>query len=240
MSGADEELALRVLTDDLDEALERHEAGDQWLDLNSITSSFQGLHDVFGVMSDPTAVAARLRTIHEPLSQWRATLTQGLDRGVVVARRQVLAAIEQGRAWSAPEGFAEVAHLEDCAEAAALARQAYGEASDWLEREYLPHAAERDAVGTERYLREARSHLGAVIEPSETYAWGWSEVHRLKGELADACSSVAPDEHVRARDGAAANGPLTLHVERRGVPEPDAGAAVDRPRAAGRDTLLGG
>ena len=126
-------------------------------------------HPTIGVdvgvdVSDPDAVAIRLGTLSDALSQWQATLTQGMDRGVVVARRQVLAAIDQGRAWSSPDGFAEVAHLEGCAEPAVLARRAYSETADWLEREYLPHSAEADAVGSDRYLREASSHLGTVIE----------------------------------------------------------------------------
>jgi len=194
--GADDELARRVLVDDLDEHLERHGAGDQWRDLNSITSTFQGVHDVFGVMSEPDDVASRLSTVDEVLGGWRETLSEGLTHGVAVARRQVLAAVEQGRAWSTPEGFAEQAVLPGCAGPAEAARRAYADAADWLEREYLPRALDADAVGEDRYLREARSHLGTTIDVAEVHAWGWEEVRRLAERIQRECAAVAPDGSV--------------------------------------------
>ncbi len=198
LDGPDEELAARVLIEDLDEHLERYAAGDHHRDLNSIASSFQSLHDVFGVMSDPAAVAARLSTLHEALRGWRETMAEGLTSGIVVARRQVETTIEQGRAWSGSEGFAEVASLDGCREPALAARAAYAEAADWLERDYLPYAEAEDAVGEGRYMREARSHLGTTIDASDTYAWGWSEVRRVQNELARVCDEIAPGDPMGA------------------------------------------
>lgn len=194
VAGPEEALAQRLLVEDLTEQVDRHEAGDHWRDLDSIASSFQGVHDVLGVMTDPDPVAARLSTVGEVLGGWRETLAEGVRSGVVVARRQVLAAIEQGRVWASPEGFEEVAGLPGCAGPAAEARAAYAATADWLATEYLPHAEPSDAVGPERYGREARRHLGTTIDPVATYEWGWSEIRRLRTELAEVCAQIAPGE----------------------------------------------
>jgi uncharacterized protein (DUF885 family) len=194
VDGPDEELARRVLLADLDERVEHHAAGDRWYDCNSIESSLQSTREVVGLTADPADVAARLATIDEPLAGWCETLAEGRDRGVVVARRQVLAAIEQARAWSAPAGFADVSALPGCAEPAEAARVAMARTATWLESEYLPHAGDADAVGPERWERNARWHLGTAIDPAATYLWGWEEVRRLTAGLAAVAERIAPGE----------------------------------------------
>ena len=65
----------------------------------------------------------------------------------------------------------------------ARAHRAFGELADWLSSTYLPQAPERDAVGAERYAREAARHLGMVVDPLETSAWGWEEVRAIEGRM---------------------------------------------------------
>lgn len=183
VEGPDETLAQRVMLDDLDERVERHEAGHHLHDLNNIASPFQAVHDVFALMSEPGAVATRLATMGGALAGYRTTLAEGAAHGDVASRRQVRAAIAQGRAWSGPDGFA----VES-------ARRAYAEMADWLERDYLPVAAEADGVGADRYRREARWHLGTDIDAVQTYAWGWSELDRLAARLREVAEVIAPGE----------------------------------------------
>ena len=55
----------------------------------------------------------------------------------------------------------------------------------YLREDYAPRAAERDAVGAERYAVAARISLGADIDLAEAYEWGWAELARIEAELAD-------------------------------------------------------
>lgn len=192
VEGPDEVLARQVLVDSLEEAIELHEAGDHLRDLNNIVSPFQVVHDVLDVTAEPDDLRRRLLGLPEALEGYRRCLAEGLARGLVASRRQVLAAIEQGRAWSGPAGFAEHASGPEPTEAVSAARDAYASLADWLEGDYLPHAPVADGVGEERYLREARRHLGSTIDPGSTYEWGWQELGRLRAALAEVCGRIGP------------------------------------------------
>ncbi|MEZ4392874.1 MAG: DUF885 domain-containing protein [Polyangiales bacterium] len=173
---------------------------DHRVDLNNIASPFQTIRMVFDQMSTATpegweAIAARLFGLPEALAGYRASLSEGLSRGELVAARQVRACVEQGRVAASKDGpfgaiEAQLASSEVPDELAARVREgvrvacaAYGELTDWLNDTYLPRAPEREGVGRARYLRAARRFVGAEIQPEETHAWGWSEVRRLQGEI---------------------------------------------------------
>jgi len=202
-----EATAARVLTAYLKEQLESHEEGDYLRDLNHIFSPLQIFRDVFDVMSTEddeswSAIVTRLSTIEQPISGYRATLQSALDRGEVVARRQVESVIEQCRSLASEksrfikyEAMAdELGHdSEAIAAAVASARDAYAVIADWLETEYLPHAAESDSVGRDRYVRATEKFLGMTIDPIETYEWGWSEVHDLREAMERTAAEIDPD-----------------------------------------------
>jgi uncharacterized protein (DUF885 family) len=200
-------LAARAITADLEENVARYEAGEHLVELNHIFSPPQVLRDVFDVMdpSDPEmwqAILTRLSTISEPLSGYRERLQMGLDKGDVVARRQVESVIEQSRSLASDESrflkyVAMAGELDQdvdvAAESVDKARAAYGDLADWLEQSYLPFAREEDGVGRERYLRATEYFLGIGIDLDETYEWGWSEVHRLRAEMVSTSAEIDAD-----------------------------------------------
>ncbi len=184
-------LAVRVHREHLDERLEFYASADPFLDLNHITSTFQVLTMVFDFMDQKSpegrdALATRLETLPAACAAYRDLLGEGLASGRLVARRQVEAAIAQGRA---KRSFAHA--LLDGARADA-AERALAELTDWLERDYLPKAQAKDGVGRERYERAMRRHLGAAIDPVETYAWGWEEIARIEAKMTEIASSIRP------------------------------------------------
>lgn len=203
-------LAQRVLVDEASTAIAAHDDGAHLRDLNSIASSFQDVKDVFDVMDRDTpeawrAVVARLETIHQPLSQYRSTLLAGIDEGEAVARRQVLAAAEEGTIAAGDRGaFAglgeafDASGIDDAALAARLdaaishARTELSSLVDWLTSTYLPHARGTDAVGRDRYLTEARRHLGMSIDPDATYSWGWAEIADIGERMAEVAARIDP------------------------------------------------
>jgi uncharacterized protein (DUF885 family) len=73
------------------------------------------------------------------------------------------------------------------------AQGAVTEFVEYLEADYLPSAPLADAVGRDRYVAEADRFVGQLIDPIETYEWGWEEVHRLDAEMKKVAASVDPD-----------------------------------------------
>ena len=200
-------VAARVLISAAREALGQYEHGDHLVDLNHIWSPVQAIRDVFDLMSHEDddgwkAIVTRLMTIGEPLDGYRQCLRAGIDAGRVVARRQVHSVIEQARSLASDQSrflkYLQLAekHGRDEAEieeAVANARRAFGDMADWLERDYLPHAAESDAVGRERYLRATDLFLGIEIDPEETYEWGWEEIRDLRAQMEKTASEIDPE-----------------------------------------------
>ncbi|MEM7287850.1 MAG: DUF885 domain-containing protein [Actinomycetota bacterium] len=209
---AAEDLAKRVLIADARDSLARHDAGDHLRDLNNITSTFQSLKSAFDLMprdskDDWSRIIVRLETIDWPIDGYIETLQRGLDQGMAVARRQVEAAIREGRvtegddspfvglqAAFAEKNFGDDGMTERVGQAVATATAAYGRLTDWLEATYLPLAAESDACGAERYVMEARKHLGMDIDIGSTYAWGWSEVDRIHARMLEIAAEIDPDK----------------------------------------------
>ncbi|NOY56413.1 MAG: DUF885 domain-containing protein [Actinobacteria bacterium] len=204
-------LAARVAAAFIAEQIDRLAAEEHLRDLNNIASPFQDLRQVFDIMDKSTGegwdnIAARLRTIGVPLSGYRACLEEGMERGMPVARRQVDAVLIQARALAGEESpFRRL--TDDLAESPAATperiaalREAVDEATGavsdfaaYLAATYMPASATIDAVGEDRYVRAARRYLGTTIDPRDTYAWGWSEVHRLRKEMIETAAKIDAD-----------------------------------------------
>jgi uncharacterized protein (DUF885 family) len=205
-----ERLAVRVLEDELALRLERHEHGDRLRDIAHIGSTVPAMREALEVQDTTDgdgrdAVLARLRTFPEALAAWRETVALGRQRGLIAAARQVRSIVTQlhelARADGPLQGVAAALLAADGSTTDALtrslpaARAAASEAAGWLETTYLPDAPEEDGVGEERYLREARGHLGADLDPSDAYDWGWSRIRELtsRAEAVSATLGLADD-----------------------------------------------
>ena len=204
-----ERLAILVARDFVEEELDRYAADDHLRDLDSLASTAQDIRQVFDHMDTGStegwqAIATRLADLPEAMAGYRASLEAGRLKGLAVARRQVQRVIEQARTHAGDESaFVRLGHdargagLADDLVASvdagvAAAQGAYAEFADYLEAVYLPHAEPKDAVGRERYLRSARRYLGMKLDPEATYAWGWTEVHRLRREMEVVADEISP------------------------------------------------
>ncbi|MGW2371605.1 DUF885 domain-containing protein [Kitasatospora sp. NPDC001683] len=204
----------RLLRERLTAELAVHEAGDRFRQLRSVNSPLLQVRGVFIMMPTDTeenwaAVAGRLRNVPGALDGYRATLTEGIRRGLLCAPRQVRAVIARLDAWTGRNGGASWftgftaagparlrPELDTAAERATAAVAAF---RDWLCDSYLPAAdGTPDAVGRERYLRSARLANGADIDPAEAYAWAWEEFHRTAAEMRAEADRVLPGGGVRA------------------------------------------
>lgn len=202
-------VARRVMADYVAERLDEQAHREHLVDLNNIESTCQHLRMAFDMMDTASpegwdAVLSRLATLDRAMDGYRQTLEEGRRTGFVVARRQVLAAIKQAEHLAGPSSFfltlpaaaasagARSAVLERLPAAVERARGAYAALGRYLAEAYLPSATQADGVGEERYLRAARRFLGMAIDPRETYAWGWSEVHRIEAEMARLGEEILP------------------------------------------------
>lgn len=205
-----ERLAWLVMKEFLDQQLDWFAQRDHLIDLNNIASTFQGIRQVFDVMDTSTPAAwenivSRLETIHEACEGYRTTLDEGRRSGHVVAKRQVRAAITEGRVHAGDQSFFR--RLPSVFEASGIADPklhdrllasvnhacgSFAGLADYLEKTYLPVAKEDDAVGRERYLRNTKRFLGMDIDPVETYRWGWQQIREIEAEMKKVADAIKP------------------------------------------------
>ena len=204
-----ERLGRRVLKDHLSGRLDRIEHDLPLQDLNNIASPVQGFRETFDLMpkvgaDDWELIASRLSSLHEAVAGYIESLSEGRRRGLVTARRQVEACIEQCRVNSGPGSFfcqlldgVSDAQMPDALRAEvdtgiAAARSAYAHLAHYLESEYLPDSVEADGVGLERYRTASRHFLLTEIDHETVYHWAWQEVAALRKQMTEASRQIDP------------------------------------------------
>jgi uncharacterized protein (DUF885 family) len=212
-------VAADVLRADLETTVELYDAGEHLRDLNVIASPVQGIRMVFDMMpteteSDWDVIAARLALVPQALSSYQAALAEGVRQGLVAARRQAVECTRQAETWagldSTPAFFLTLVDQFDASgveqpalrsKLVAVAERAgagYAALGRFLAEEYSPHAADRDAVGPDRYRVLSRVFNGMEIEPRETYEWGWGELHRIEAAMGEVAERILPGEPIGA------------------------------------------
>ncbi|MFJ6213012.1 DUF885 domain-containing protein [Streptomyces sp. NPDC092296] len=206
---AAEQRCARLLRERLTAELAVHDAGEDLRAVRNLGSPLHGVRDIFTLM--PTAtdddwalIARRLRHVPQALTGYRATLAEGVERGLLSGPRQVATVVEQLGEWlgSGSDGgwFADFAAggpqslRTELDQAATAATAALVELRDWLRDVYAPAAADTpDPVGRERYARFVRYWNGADPDLDEAYRWAWGEFHLLVAEMRDEAAKVLPD-----------------------------------------------
>lgn len=209
-------IAATFMTDRLRLLAEGFEAGDHLRSIRVLGSPMGSVRSAFDLMryenNDDWAIAAqRMRAVPAALDGWVESQRQGAKRSLVAAKRQVEAAARQALVWSGddptnPKSFfdglvenyeatADHDHvlLQELRSAAQRAAAAFAQTATFLRDEYFPEATDRDAVGPERYQREAKRFLGMEIDPLETYAWGWEELSRIEARAKEVCNAISVD-----------------------------------------------
>ena len=180
---------------------------ERYRQLRMLAAPLDDVRAIFDVMDTETPqgradIASRLRTVPRAVSGIRETLKAGLERNLASAVRQVLAVVEQCATHAGPgsaflkipntlaDAGAEASEVAGVADAAEQAAAAFGEIGAWLESDYLPKAPEKDAVGRERYERASYHFLGIEVDMEETYAWGWDQIEKIRGEMEDLAGQI--------------------------------------------------
>ncbi|KUL34595.1 DUF885 domain-containing protein [Actinoplanes awajinensis] len=216
-----EQVAKDAMMERLGLEIARADAGYTATDVNVIFSALHELRMAFDGM--PTEgeqavanIAARLNAFPVALEQYRRTLLDGADRGVVSARAQLLAVAEQCDAWTDTKRDSFFTGLAGRLEAsgalatelnrgAAAATAATSDFGRFLRDELAPRGREKEAAGPERYALASQYFLGAKVDQQETYLWGFEELHRLEREMQVVSAAIGGrgttvDEAVAALD----------------------------------------
>jgi uncharacterized protein (DUF885 family) len=230
--GADsgiERRCARLLRERLTAELAVHEAGEGLRAVGNLGTVAHSVREVFSVTPNETeedwaAIAERLRAVPAALEGYRESLALGLERGLYAAPRPTATFVGQltewadtgeGRGWF--EDFAAGgpdALRGELDKAARGATAAVVELRDWLRDVYAPAVqGAPNTVGRERYARWSRYYNGTDLDLDEAYAYGWSEFHRILGEMKQEAGKILPgaatpwealahlDEHGRHVEG---------------------------------------
>ncbi|MEV4334044.1 DUF885 domain-containing protein [Streptomyces sp. NPDC049597] len=209
LPGADsdaERRCARLLRERLTAELAVHEADEGLRTVSNLRSPAHAVREVFTVTPTETeedwaAVAERLRAVPRALEGYRASLALGLDRKLFGGPRATRTFVGQmtdwiggGRSWF--EDFVAEGPASLRVELDVAARTATGSLvalRDWVRDVYAPAVADApDTVGRERYARWARYFNGTDLDLDEAYAYGWSEYHRLLGEMKAEAGRILP------------------------------------------------
>ncbi len=204
-------VAQRVLMAEMSNLIDALDSESWRRDVNNIVSPWQDIRTIFDLMPTDTPAAwsnivVRLEHIDRALDGYRASLCEGLAAGDVAARRQVEAAIEQGRQAAGDDSsfrelldrFVADGPSDDAALAERLragvdhARRAYADMTDWFETTYLPAARDEDGVGRTVWMASAARFLGRTVDPESTSAWGWAELDRLLRKRVEIAERIDP------------------------------------------------
>ncbi|NEB77245.1 DUF885 domain-containing protein [Streptomyces sp. SID14478] len=213
----------RLLRERLTAELAVHDADEHLRAVSNLGSAVHHVRDVFTVTPTDTnedwaAIAERLRAVPDAFAGYRASLTAGLDRKLHGGPRPTATFIGQLTEWQG--WFAQFAAdgpealRDDLTAAARAADAATAHLRDWMRDVYAPAIeGSPDVVGRERYARWSRYYNGTDLDLDEAYAYGWSEFHRLLGEMRTEAEKILPgaatpwvalahlDEHGRHIEG---------------------------------------
>ncbi|MDJ0322777.1 DUF885 domain-containing protein [Cryobacterium sp. PH31-AA6] len=195
--------------------VESHEAGLALRDLNVIASPAQGIREIFDLMPTDTVedwdrISSRLGAVPAAMDGYLQTLREGMQRGIMPAKRQVREVALQAKRHAANGGFfarfaadaspasgsLPASLANDLAAGARAAAAAYGSLAEFLTGTLEGAAPEKDAVGRELYALQSRRFLGATIDLDETYEWGVEELARMVTEQESIADQIKPGASV--------------------------------------------
>ena len=105
MEGDSDRIAREAMMDSLRLSLDRHDADEHFRSLSMIFSPIHSMRQVFDLMPRDTEeawrnIASRMALIPDGVASYRRTLEEGLERGLVVAKRQARETADQCDVWN--------------------------------------------------------------------------------------------------------------------------------------------
>ncbi|MGX1488873.1 DUF885 domain-containing protein [Streptomyces tendae] len=209
--GADsdsERRCARLLRERLTAELAVHDADEGLRAVGNMATPAHTVREIFTVTPSETdedwaAIAERLRAVPAAYAGYRESLELGLERKLYAAPRPTATFVGQLTEWAGADGgrgwFEDFAAggpealRAELDEAARAATAAVAGLRDWMRDVYTPAIeGAPNTVGRDRYARWVRYFNGIDLDLDEAYAYGWSEYHRLLGEMRKEAERVLP------------------------------------------------
>jgi uncharacterized protein (DUF885 family) len=198
-----------LLQDRLHTELTAFEAEEHLRPLRIFGSPVLAIREVFDMApketdADWANIAARMAAVPEAYARFESALRAGMARGLLAAPRQAQACADQTATWAGVDRagrpwFAGLAaegpdgRRAELDRGAAAATEALVSFTHFLRDEYAPRAeGTPDAVGTDRYVVQARQYLGATLDVDDAYAYGWAELERIEDDMRSVAASILP------------------------------------------------
>jgi uncharacterized protein (DUF885 family) len=209
-ANGDERRCARLLRERLETEQATYAAGEYLRAVSNIAGPPQQVRGTFLLMpaatpEDWATIARRVAAVPAALGGYRESLAEGARHGLYAAPRQAETMAGQLGAWQPAGaaqgwfgGFAAAADVPaslraDLDSAAASADTAVASLREWLGADYLPATAgTADAVGPERYALAARRWLGARLDLTEAYEWGWSQYREIMAQMTAEAAKILP------------------------------------------------
>ena len=211
-------IAREAMMDSLRLSLDRHDANEHYRNLSMIFSPIHSMRQIFDLMPRDSEeawknIASRMSLIPDGAASYRRTLEKGIQRGLMVAKRQAEQTAAQCDVWTGGadghdsffDGLADAfrqsnAHSDalesELRAAAKSANRGVADMARFLKDIYLPNAVERDAVGEERYSLGARVYNGIELDLRDTYDWGWEQLAWVDSEMEATARKIASGKTV--------------------------------------------
>lgn len=187
-----DELAKKVILNDIDNYIASAEDYWSYIDFGSIYSEPQSMYEVFEVMPKETNkdilnIIKRMEAIPSAFTQWATSLVDVGNLGYVNSKERVAYLSDILNNYSNGM-FVQIAENvspknKRLKKAATEAEMACEQLSCWLASRYTNVASEKWAVGEERYLKNVKEYSGLDINPKEIYQWGLDELKRINAEM---------------------------------------------------------
>jgi uncharacterized protein (DUF885 family) len=195
-------LAAGYLRERLTAGLRWHEAGEPLVSLSTPFGRIASLRDSVDLLPRTgddawRNIAARMTAVPQMFASWRVSLDEGLAAGMSAARRQALEGALQAERYLGTHqalvtSYGDGPLAASLREASAAADSGYAEIARYLREDYAPRAREADGIGGDRYAVNARLSLGADIDFTDAYQWGWAELDRIEAEMVAEAARVKP------------------------------------------------
>ena len=188
--------------------IDKHDAGEYKRNLNVISSPIQTIRRVFDLMprasdDDYADISARLSKVPLAITQYKECLDLGLNDNQAAASRQALECAKQARAYGDKSNgfFIGVSNAyqgknqtlkDELIKNAVVAANEYNCLAEYLENNYAGSTTASDDIGAERWKLMCRTFNGITLDPAETYAWGWEELHSIEASMEQTAQKILP------------------------------------------------
>lgn len=196
-----------AMLENFDSEIDILESDLPYRNLNNIASPLQEIRNTFDLMPTQTLthwqnIASRMSDLQRALAEHEQTLSVGIQKQSIPARRQVEQVLGQMPTLMGKSGFFDQLATrggqmfpelaKDLFSAAEDAGEGLEQYSQFLSETLYGQSVEEDAIGRENYELLVRKFLGMQLDLDETYLWGIDQLEMVVNEQRLVANQIEP------------------------------------------------